>query len=108
VRVLTLRRAGEWIVNLITVVFALYFVLLPTLAWCEAAYNQAEGGRAFVGEVAFDLVMACITPTAAVLVWQWNRRRGRTKADGFRAACWLAVLIGVPVLLLRFLAGMGF
>lgn len=105
---MTLHRVGEWIVNRITAVFALYFVLLPALAWAEGAYNQAQGGREFAGQVAFNIAMACITPIAAVLVWQWNRRRGRTKADAFRAACWLSGLIGVPVLFLRFLAGAGF
>jgi hypothetical protein len=52
-------------VNLITVVFALYFVLLPALAWFEAAYNQAQGGREFVGE----------SPST----WRWPALRQRLR-----------------------------
>jgi hypothetical protein len=88
--------------TVVAVVLGLYLVVLPCLAWLEAAYYQAQGGRAFAGAVVFDVLMALVTPVVFALVGWEQRRNSASIGQELRRACGCAALVGVPVLFLRF------
>lgn len=102
------RRTLGWAATALATAFGLYFVVLPCAAWLEGAYNQAQGGWSYAGQVVFDVVAGAVTPTVAVIVWRRRRAKAASAAAAFRAACWWAGLVGVPMLVLRVLASAPF
>lgn len=99
--------ARRWLLTALATVVALYLVLGSCLAWLDAARNQARGGREFIGEVAFDVLMASIAPAVFVLVLRIGRGV-ESRLVRYRAACGYGSMAGMVTFLLRSFASGGF
>ncbi len=103
-----IRVAAVWLLTALLTVVAFYGVVVPSIGWLDGAYNQAQGGEGYIVAVIFDVAMALITPSVFVFVWNRRKRRDKPVVRRYWAACGYTSLVGIPMLLLRLLAGAGF